>query len=87
MALYYFDASALAEYDLTEPGNAWYAKSFSCIQIDKLLTMVILFLMDNPSCYLLEIHELLRSNEGENSIALGEEEAHGRHHYSDVLSV
>ena len=46
MALYYFDASALAEYDLTEPGNAWYAKSFSCIQIDKLLTMVILFLMD-----------------------------------------
>jgi hypothetical protein len=32
----------------------------------------------NPSCYLLEIHELLRSNEGKDRIALGEEEAHGR---------
>ena len=32
----------------------------------------------NPSCYLLDIHELLRSNEGKDRIALGEEEAHGR---------
>jgi hypothetical protein len=45
------------------------------------------FLYSNPSCYLLEIHELLRSNEGEISIALGEEEAHGRQNYSDVLPV
>jgi hypothetical protein len=41
----------------------------------------------NPSCDLLEIHALLRSNEGWNSIAPGEEEAHGRENYSDVLSV
>jgi len=30
----------------------------------------------NPSCPLMDIHELLRSNEGEITIALGEEEAH-----------
>jgi adenylate cyclase len=45
------------------------------------------FRIGNPSCYLLEIHELLRSNEGEISITLGEEEAHGRQNYRDVLSV
>ena len=32
----------------------------------------------NPSCDLLEIHELLRSNTGWKSFAPGEEEAHGR---------
>jgi hypothetical protein len=42
-------------------------------------------LFSNPSCYLLEIHELLRSNEGKDRIALGEEEAHGRQNYSDIL--
>jgi hypothetical protein len=41
----------------------------------------------NPSCDLLEIHELLRSNAGWKSIAPGEEEAHGRENYSDLLSV
>jgi hypothetical protein len=41
----------------------------------------------NPSCYLLEIHELLRSNEGASWISLGEEEAHGRDDYSDILPV
>jgi hypothetical protein len=39
----------------------------------------------NPSCYLLEIHELLRSNEGEMQKSPVEEEAHGRNHYSDLL--
>src|SRR4029453_3708271 len=38
-------------------------------------------LSTNPSCDPLEIHELLRSNEGWNSIAPGEEEAHGRENY------
>ncbi len=41
----------------------------------------------NPSCYLLEIHGLLRFNEGDNSIPLGEEETHGRQNYSDLLYV
>jgi hypothetical protein len=39
----------------------------------------------NPSCYLLDIHELLRSHEGWNRKRPGEEEAHGRANYSDVL--
>jgi hypothetical protein len=43
--------------------------------------------ISNPSCYLLEIHELLRSNEGASWISLGEEEAHGRDDYSDILPV
>jgi transcriptional regulator with XRE-family HTH domain len=41
----------------------------------------------NPSCDLLEIHELLRSNAGWKPIAPGEEEAHGRENYRDILSV
>ena len=49
--------------------------------------VVVLSTENNPSCYLLEIHELLRFNEGEISLALGQEEAHGRKNYSDVLPV
>jgi hypothetical protein len=41
----------------------------------------------NSSCYLLEIYELLRSNKGEMQTSPGEEEAHGRDHYNDVLPV
>jgi hypothetical protein len=46
-----------------------------------------LFFVSNLSCYLLEIHEFLRSNEGEISIALDEEKTHGRQNYSDILPV
>src|SRR4030095_16937473 len=49
--------------------------------------MAAQFLKDNPSCDLLEIHELLRSNTGWKSVAPGEEKAHGRENYSDLLSV
>jgi NDP-sugar pyrophosphorylase family protein len=51
------------------------------------LTQFWLFATPNPSCYLLEIHELLRFNEGEMQKSPDEEEAHGRDHYSDVLPV
>ena len=41
----------------------------------------------NPSCDLLDIHELFRSHEGWHRKRPGEEEAHGRAYYSDVLPV
>ena len=42
---------------------------------------------NNPSCDLLDIHELLRSHAGWHRKRPGEEEAHGRANYSDVLPV
>ena len=42
---------------------------------------------DNPSCYLLAFHGILRFNEGEISTTLSEEEPHGRQNYSDILPV
>ena len=41
----------------------------------------------NPSCDLLDIHELLRSHEGWQASAPTEEEAHGRENYNDILSM
>ena len=45
------------------------------------------FTYDNPSCDLLDIHELLRSHEGWQASAPTEEEAHGRENYNDILSM
>jgi len=44
-------------------------------------------LYHNPSCDLLDIHELLRSHEGWQASAPTEEEAHGRENYNDILSM
>jgi len=46
-----------------------------------------LFAILNPSCDLLDIHELLRSHEGWQASAPTEEEAHGRENYNDILSM
>ena len=43
--------------------------------------------MANPSCDLLDIHELLRSHEGLQASAPTEEEAQGRENYNDILSM
>jgi hypothetical protein len=52
-----------------------------------LLEQRVLSCYPNPSCDLLDIHELLRSHEGWQASAPTEEEAHGRENYNDILSM